>query len=162
MEDPYVVAQEHFDNGNCVFSLFNHPKSSRGKRGPKSSDHHSTYLHPSNSFDPAQFISNIVGLKKNGHTFKRVLFAGINKLSKTNVFSLEKYNTSKSKDITISIHTVVTDMCRHNISKMMVLQEKKKSNFIVFTYTNRYLEEINLNQICNSMDVKTLYIRYVK
>ena len=91
-----------------------------------------------------------------------MLFAGINKLSKTNVFSLEKYNTSKSKDITISIHTVVTDICRHNISKMMVLQEKKKYNFIVFTYTNRYLEEINLNQICNSMDVKTLYIRYVK
>ena len=34
---------------------------------------------------------------------------------------------------------------------------KQSSEYIVFTYTNRYLEDINLTGICNSTDIRALY-----
>lgn len=156
LEDPYLDAQEHFDNGNCIFSLFNHPKSTRGKRGSKSNN----YVQPSvkqqsNSLDPKQFIRNIVDLKKNGDNYRRLLFLEINKLRKDDVIVLQKYNQSECSKF--SIHNVVTDLCRHYISKIAGNKKEKSSNFIVFTYTNRYLEEINLNQICNYKEITSLY-----
>ena len=157
LENPYIDAQENFDNGHCIYSLFNHPKSSRGKRGSKIS-----YFQNSNTqgtvpivFSPQLFISNIITAKSLGLNVRRVICKDINKLKKHEVLLLEKYNQAECKDKWVK--HMITDICRHYISKLITVNRSKKSDFIVFTYTNRYLEDINFNQICNLYSVRSLY-----
>ena len=57
----------------------------------------------------------------------------------------------------MDVKNIIEDNCRHYLWKSKPVNHIKKTDFIVFTYINRYLEDVNLNRICNSTDVTSLY-----
>lgn len=159
-EDPYIDAQEYFGNGQCIFSLFNHVKSSRGKRGGKCNQvRNINHSLDREEFDPEGLVKHISQAERSGLNVRHVIMSKVNALRKVDVFALETYNQARETRDKI-LKNMLTDMCRHYVSKLAKVSEPPscdKSNFIVFEYVNRYLEEVNLSSICNDKEVKSVY-----
>ena len=120
--------------------MFNHVKSSRGKRGGKCNQvRNINHSLDREEFDPEGFVKHISQAKRSGLNVRHMIMSKVNALRKVDVFALETYNQARETGDKI-LKNMVTDMCRHYVSKLAKVSEPPscdKSNFIVFKYVNR-------------------------
>ena len=154
LEQPYLDAKEWFDDGKSVWNLFTHKKSKRGKRGgTKTSNGQST--DPSVEKHTAQeVIDKVVRAKYEGHNYRLIARNLLNSSRKEVVLDIGVL----SKDIRDKfLQNVIIDLCRHYFSRNIATKTAVKDEYLVFKYTNRYLEDFNLAKLCNSSDLLNAY-----
>ena len=155
LEQPYLDAKEWFDDGKSVWNLFTHKKSKRGKRGgvkhTGTSDSTASHIHQRTSQD---IIDKVIRAKYDGLNYRILARNYINVSNKETVLDIG-VKSSNIRDKYLK--NVVIDLCRHYFSRSNTPKPFVKEEYIVFTYTNRYLEDLNLANLCNMPDTLNSY-----
>ena len=148
LEEPkFIDAKERFYNGDCIWQLFEHQKSSRGKRGGKNL--RSSSSNPPQPTTIPSILDKIVDIKSQGGNFKLTARNLINKCQKQTVVELLDFVNNMEDDH--DIRFILIDLARHYMVRCQKPESKltKPKDFIVFKYTNRYIENLGLSALCN-------------
>ena len=149
----HLDAQEYYDNGNCICSLFTHVKSKRGVRGGRGTGRITDAIKLAR-LTPAEVLENIKLSKYNASNYVDTAKTLINRCSKDILLDVAKMATNMTDK---HLHRIIIDLCRHSLSKLTKVRDVEDTDFIVFTYTNRYMETLNLHTVCNDNKIKSLY-----
>ena len=146
LDTPYLDAVEHFESGKPIFNLFSHVMSCR-KRNPSNQ----TVESPS----PTEVIQRIKRSKRDGQNYRHLAKILINGSHKSSVCELLKLSGEIDDKW---LRNIIVDLCRHYFCRETVGDSASENKrYIVFTYTNRYIEDVNLAGIVNKLETKSLY-----
>lgn len=153
LEKPYLDAREHFNNGEPVWNLFTHKKSRRGKRGGR--NRVASSANSRSTLSAQEIVDKVTLAKYNGENFRIVARNLVNSSRKEVILelglSLKDCRDKQLRDMLI-------DLSRHYFNRDP--PEKtlfKRDEHIVFKYTNRYFEDLNMAKLCNSPDILNSY-----
>ncbi|KAL5258593.1 hypothetical protein ACHWQZ_G009164 [Mnemiopsis leidyi] len=153
LEKPYLDAREHFNNGEPVWNLFTHKKSRRGKRGGR--NRVASSANSRSTLSPQEIVDKVTLAKYNGENFRIIARNLVNSSRKEVILelglSLKDCRDKQLRDMLI-------DLSRHYFNRDP--PEKtlfKRDEHIVFKYTNRYFEDLNMAKLCNSPDILNSY-----
>ena len=148
LEAPYLDAMEYFFNGDSVWNLFDHKRSNRGKRGGAKRKTYDPNRAQPDTYDVNTIKDVIIDTKNNGTNFRLIARNLINGSKKDTVIQLAKV----TQDIhDINIRYILTDLTRHymNRDEHLTKSDTKQKNFIMFKYTNRYMDDLSIPKLCN-------------
>ena len=153
LEKPYLDAKEHFSNGKPVWNLFTHKKSRRGKRGGR--NRNSSSASSNSTLSPQEIVDKVTLAKYQGENFRLIARNLVNSSSKEVILelglSLKDCRDKQLRDMLI-------DLCRHYFNRDPPEKTPfKRDEHIVFKYTNRYFEDLNMAKLCNSPDILNSY-----
>ena len=143
--------------GDSVWNLFDHKQSNRGKRDWAKRRTYDPNRAQPDTYDVNTIKDVIINAKNNGTNFHLIAQNLINGSKKDTVIQLAKV----TQDIhDKNIRYILTDLMRHYINrdKHLTKSDTKQKNFIVFKYTNWYMDDLNIPSYpCSNINLVPSY-----